>query len=94
MTGLPATDRRSARLPDVPSLAVAALYAELNLTPKPGLVDCANSGAHQDMDHALFVASIRAIGAVAAGVLSAGRAGRRACRKRDAAAAAPGGACV
>ncbi|HAU5438284.1 TPA: hypothetical protein JD175_08220 [Cronobacter sakazakii] len=61
MTGLPATDRRSARLPDVPSLAVAALYAELNLTPKPGLVDCANSGAHRDMDHALFVASIRAI---------------------------------
>ncbi len=57
MTGLPATDRRSARQPDVPSLAVAALYAELNLTPKPGLVDCANSGAHQDMDHALFVAS-------------------------------------
>ncbi|EOI5728278.1 triphosphoribosyl-dephospho-CoA synthase CitG [Cronobacter malonaticus] len=61
MTGLPATDRRPARLPDVPSLAVAALYAELNLTPKPGLVDRANSGAHQDMDHALFVASIRAI---------------------------------
>ncbi len=61
MTGLPATDRRSARQPDVPSLAVAALYAELNLTPKPGLVDCANSGAHRDMDHALFVASIRAI---------------------------------
>ncbi|ELY2781722.1 triphosphoribosyl-dephospho-CoA synthase CitG [Cronobacter turicensis] len=61
MTGLPATDPRPARLPDVPSLAVAALYAELNLTPKPGLVDRANSGAHRDMDHALFVASIGAI---------------------------------
>ncbi len=61
MTGLPATEPRPARVPDVPSLAVAALYAELNLTPKPGLVDCANSGAHEDMDHALFVASIKAI---------------------------------
>ncbi|EOC1350353.1 triphosphoribosyl-dephospho-CoA synthase CitG [Cronobacter dublinensis] len=61
MTGLPATDPRPARVADVPLLAVAALYAELNLTPKPGLVDRANSGAHRDMDHALFVASINAI---------------------------------
>lgn len=61
MTGLPATEPRPACVPDVPSLAVAALYAELNLTPKPGLVDRANSGAHRDMDHALFVASIGAI---------------------------------
>ncbi|WP_239984738.1 triphosphoribosyl-dephospho-CoA synthase [Cronobacter sakazakii] len=57
MTGLPATDRRSVRQPDVPSLAVAALYDELNLTPKPGLVDCANSGACWRRARASFAAS-------------------------------------
>lgn len=46
---------------DVPTLAVRALRLELDLTPKPGLVDRANNGSHQDMDHALFLASIAAI---------------------------------
>lgn len=48
-------------LADVPALAVDALRLELDLTPKPGLVDSHNSGAHRDMDHALFVKSIAAI---------------------------------
>ena len=42
-------------------LAAEALYREIRLTPKPGLVDRANSGAHKDMDFALFMASIAAI---------------------------------
>lgn len=42
-------------------LATRALHAELDTTPKPGLVDKDNSGAHRDMDHALMSRSIRAI---------------------------------
>ena len=34
-----------------------ALLAELRLTPKPGLVDSANNGAHQDMDFDLMARS-------------------------------------
>lgn len=58
MTGLPATKRFS---PDVPTLAVEALLRELELTPKPGLVDRDNNGSHRDMDHRLFRKSIDAI---------------------------------
>ncbi len=46
----------------VGTLAVAALAREVCLTPKPGLVDRRNTGAHHDMDLATFRASIRAIG--------------------------------
>ncbi|WP_247347385.1 triphosphoribosyl-dephospho-CoA synthase [Bradyrhizobium sp. 132] len=38
-----------------------ALLAELMLTPKPGLVDRRNCGAHRDMDIHTFLASARAI---------------------------------
>lgn len=58
MAGLPATKPVVAF---VPALAARALRQELDLTPKPGLVDRANSGAHRDMDYALFLASIDAI---------------------------------
>lgn len=58
MTGLLATKLRPA---DVPALAEAALWQELELTPKPGLVDKLNNGSHRDMDHGLFVRSIAAI---------------------------------
>lgn len=58
MTGLLATKPRPA---DVPGLAEEALWHELELTPKPGLVDKLNNGAHRDMDHTLFVRSIRAV---------------------------------
>lgn len=43
--------------------AVRALLAEVTLTPKPGLVDCRNSGAHRDMDIGTFRRSAAAIGA-------------------------------
>ncbi|KMQ78166.1 2-(5'-triphosphoribosyl)-3'-dephospho CoA synthase, partial [Edwardsiella ictaluri] len=38
-----------------------AMLAEVNLTPKPGLVDRHNSGAHRDMAHSDFVRSADAI---------------------------------
>lgn len=49
---------REAELAD---MAVAALRDELDLTPKPGLVDRASAGAHHDMDHALMTASALAL---------------------------------
>lgn len=41
--------------------AARAMKQELDLTPKPGLVDRDNPGAHSDMDHSLMSASIGAI---------------------------------
>lgn len=58
MTGLHATKPRRI---DVAQLAEEALWQELELTPKPGLVDRLNNGSHRDMDHALFARSIAAI---------------------------------
>lgn len=43
-------------------LATRALVKEVFLTPKPGLVDRHNSGAHRDMDFQTFMESIWAIG--------------------------------
>ena len=42
-------------------LATRALHAELDTTPKPGLVDKHDCGAHRDMDYALMSRSIRAL---------------------------------
>lgn len=39
-------------------LATQALQAEIDTTPKPGLVDKDNNGAHRDMDYALMQRSI------------------------------------
>nr|WP_269017615.1 triphosphoribosyl-dephospho-CoA synthase CitG [Izhakiella capsodis] len=47
--------------PLIANLARQAMIDEVNLTPKPGLVDRDNSGAHRDMDLALFMCSIDAI---------------------------------
>lgn len=58
MTGLPAID---AHCIDIARLAEEALWQELALTPKPGLVDKCNNGAHRDMDYLLFTRSIAAI---------------------------------
>ncbi len=43
------------------AFAFNALYNELTLTPKPGLVDMNNSGAHQDMDVYTMMQSIYAL---------------------------------
>lgn len=41
--------------------AVDSLIEELRVTPKPGLVDMNNCGAHRDMDAAMFERSARAL---------------------------------
>jgi len=41
--------------------AVCALLSELSTTPKPGLVDRQNNGAHTDMDYAMFTQSALAL---------------------------------
>lgn len=43
------------------ALAVQSLLEEAETTPKPGLVDCRNSGSHKDMDIAAFRASANAL---------------------------------
>ncbi len=43
------------------NLAAKALTEEVHLTPKPGLVDERNNGAHSDMDLPLFLHSIDAL---------------------------------
>ena len=58
---------------NVASLAEDALWQELELTPKPGLVDKNNNGSHRDMNHALFVRSIQAISPWFARFEAAGR---------------------
>lgn len=45
----------------IASLAYQALVQEVRTTPKPGLVDQANTGSHQDMDLALFLKSAAAL---------------------------------
>ena len=42
-------------------LAVDALKQELDLTPKPGLVDTYDNGAHKDMDYEMMLDSIKSM---------------------------------
>lgn len=49
------------RATEIGALAHRALIDEANVTPKPGLVDRENSGAHRDMDLKLFHASADAL---------------------------------
>ena len=58
----------------VADLAVAALRAEAELTPKPGLVDQRGSGAHTDMDLAMLLASADAL---RDGLAACGRAAQK-----------------
>jgi len=43
------------------SLAQQAIFQEISLTPKPGLVDRHSSGSHSDMNYQMFVDSTEAI---------------------------------
>lgn len=53
-------------------LASKSLYLEVDLTPKPGLVDRHDSGSHKDMDRFTFYKSIQAIEKYFLTFLSAG----------------------
>ena len=65
--GLPAiVEATNARLLDfaaerLAEKGVRALISEVDLTPKPGLVDRRNSGAHSDMDIDMFYRSARCL---------------------------------
>lgn len=52
--------------------AVAALYAELALEPKPGLVSLIDSGSHSDMDATTFLRSLFALRSYFASIAEAG----------------------
>lgn len=54
-----ALDQRDAQ--KAAELACRALLCEAGTTPKPGLVDCRNSGSHRDMDLFTFLASASAL---------------------------------
>ncbi|MBP2167432.1 triphosphoribosyl-dephospho-CoA synthase [Erwinia toletana] len=72
MPGLPVINPALA-LTDTALLSEQALLQEVWLTPKPGLVDASNSGAHRDMDLPLFLASIAAIAPWFAQFVTAGQ---------------------
>ncbi|WP_058912198.1 triphosphoribosyl-dephospho-CoA synthase CitG [Entomohabitans teleogrylli] len=61
VTRNPFRTRASLNASETASLVNQALLSELRLTPKPGLVDLRNSGAHRDMDVASFECSTAAI---------------------------------
>jgi triphosphoribosyl-dephospho-CoA synthase len=46
---------------EIASLGMRAILYEVSVTPKPGLVDRDNSGAHDDMDYFTFMASASAL---------------------------------
>jgi triphosphoribosyl-dephospho-CoA synthase len=54
-------DKMAAQSKAMGNLVCRALLKEVELTPKPGLVDRLNSGAHRDMDLTTFYASVAAI---------------------------------
>lgn len=48
-------------LTHIPSLATKALYYEVAISPKPGLVDRFDNGAHSDMNFFTFINSIESL---------------------------------
>jgi triphosphoribosyl-dephospho-CoA synthase len=56
-----ASDQAQDRAEQLANLAVRALIAEIELTPKPGLVDARGSGAHTDLSPALMRHSARTL---------------------------------
>jgi triphosphoribosyl-dephospho-CoA synthase len=67
----------------VSSVAAAALLAELETWPKPGLVSHVDSGSHADMDASTFKASARAITPFYGHLAVAGAAGSGMDRLRE-----------
>lgn len=61
MTTFAVNVERAEQRESIAWLAAEAMYREVRLTPKPGLVDGENNGAHRDMNIALFMSSIRAV---------------------------------
>ena len=62
------------------TLAAKALEQEVRLTPKPGLVDTRNNGAHDDMDLSLFLQSINTLRPYFCQMVLFGLSGAYACQ--------------
>lgn len=52
---------RKAKIQKIAAYAVESLLYEVTATPKPGLVDRGNKGAHHDMDYFTFMSSAAAL---------------------------------
>ena len=61
---------------EISQSALRALLYEALTTPKPGLVDCRNSGAHQDMDLFSFADSISVLGGYFESCVQLGQQGK------------------
>lgn len=70
----PARHEPDAHVQRVGRAAVAALYDELALAPKPGLVSFVDSGSHSDMDATTFMRSLFALRGYFARIAMAGAA--------------------
>lgn len=85
---VPSTCRESrpARVPttdDIGRLATLALYHELALAPKPGLVSFADSGSHSDMDATIFMRSLFALRSYFPAIARAGADGADFCELEE-----------
>lgn len=69
-------DRNMNTAEHIASLAVEAMLYEVSTTPKPGLVDRNNNGAHHDMDFFTFMSSAAALHGMFDELIHAGIAGR------------------
>ncbi len=67
-----APEPTSASAATIARSAIASLWAELALFPKPGLVSLRDSGAHADMDASTFVVSLFALSRYFADIAAAG----------------------
>src|SRR3954471_24263470 len=67
--------RRSSQSGIIGRAAVRALYTELALSPKPGLVSPLDSGAHDDMDMTTFMRSLFALRGYFCTIAAAGASG-------------------
>lgn len=67
---------------EVVSAVERALLTEVRLTPKPGLVDIRNAGAHHDMDLASFEASTAVVARGWRNFSSWATIPQRSCRNR------------
>lgn len=71
---VPAVDRAARRLAaQTGRAAIRALYREVALSPKPGLVTPDSRGSHRDMDFATFIRSLQALRGYFPEIAAAGR---------------------
>lgn len=71
---VPAVDRAARRLAaQTGRAAIRALYREVALSPKPGLVTPDSRGSHRDMDFASFIRSLQALRGYFPEIAAAGR---------------------